>query len=138
LDDLKITDAIVVPADELHWSFSPAGGPGGQHANRSSTRAELRFSIVESRAFDDATRKRLVERLSADALVITSDESRSQWRNRQAARARLAESLRAALQPDPPERKPTRPSRKARLRRREEKRRRSLGKRLRRPPTLDD
>ncbi|MEN8113439.1 MAG: alternative ribosome rescue aminoacyl-tRNA hydrolase ArfB [Actinomycetota bacterium] len=138
MDELRVTDAITIPDGELHWTFSPSGGPGGQHANKASTRAELSFSVAESRAIDEETRAVLLRHLPDDPIVTTSDESRSQWRNRQIARKRLAERLREALRPDPAPRRPTKPSRAARKRRVNEKRRLSRKKQLRRRPTLDD
>ena len=139
MDDLRISDTISVPADELQWTFSPAGGPGGQHANRSSTRAELRFDVGASRAFDDETRRRLLDKVGDDSvMLVTVDETRSQWRNRQIARRRLGELLREALRPDPPKRKATKPSRAARRKRVDEKRSRSRTKSLRRAPGPDE
>jgi len=129
----------MIPAGELGWTFSPTGGPGGQHANRSSTRAELRFDISASRAFDDETRDRLLSRLAPDATVtVIVDETRSQWRNRQIARQRLADRIREVLKPDPPKRRPTKPSRAARSRRVDEKKARSRTKSLRKPPGSED
>jgi ribosome-associated protein len=139
VDDLKISDVITIPAGELGWTFSPAGGPGGQHANRSSTRAELRFDVGSSGAFDDETRDRLLDRLATDGTVtVIVDETRSQWRNRQIARQRLADRLKDVLKPDPPERRPTKPSRAARRRRTDEKKARSHTKSLRRSPGSED
>jgi len=139
VDDLKISETIMIPAGELGWTFSPTGGPGGQHANRSSTRAELRFDISASRAFDDETRDRLLSRLAPDATVtVIVDETRSQWRNRQIARQRLADRIREVLKPDPPKRRPTKPSRAARSRRVDEKKARSRTKSLRKPPGSED
>ena len=139
MDDLKISDAITIPAGELVWTFSPTGGPGGQHANRSSTRAELRFDVGASRAFDDETRQRVITRLATEGVVtVIVDETRSQWRNRQIARQRLADRIESALKPDPPRRRRTRPSRAARRRRIDEKRARSRTKSLRRRPASED
>lgn len=139
MDDLQVTDTITIPADELSWAFSPTGGPGGQHANRSSTRAELRFDVAASRAFDEPTRERLLEKLDGRSeIVVVADDTRSQWRNRQIARRRLVEGLGDALRPEPPKRRPTKPSRSARRRRVDEKRARSRTKALRRSPGTDD
>ncbi len=139
MDDLRVTETITIPDDELSWTFSPTGGPGGQHANRSSTRAELRFDVATSRAFDDDTRRRIVARLDGDTeMVVVADDSRSQWRNRQIARRRLAERLTEATRPDPPKRRPTKPSRSARRRPVDEKRARSRTKTLRKSPGTDD
>lgn len=139
MHDLRITGAIVIPNDELSWTFSPTGGPGGQHANRSNTRVELRFDVAASRAFDEPSRSRLLAKLGGRCeIVVVVDESRSQWRNRQIARRRLVEILDDALRPDPPKRRPTKPSRSARRRRVEGKRARSRTKALRRSPQVDD
>ncbi len=139
VDDLKISETITIPAGELGWTFSPTGGPGGQHANRSSTRAELRFDVVASRAFDDADRQRILSRLAAHGTVtVIVDETRSQWRNRQIARQRLADRIREALKPDPPRRRATKPSRAARRRRVDEKKARSRTKSLRKRPGAED
>lgn len=139
MDDLKISETITIPAGELNWTFSPTGGPGGQHANRSSTRAELRLEVGASRAFDDESRERLLARLATDGTItVIVDETRSQWRNRQIARQRLADRIRDVLRPDPPERRPTKPSRVARRRRAEDKKARSRTKSLRKPPGSED
>jgi ribosome-associated protein len=126
-----------IPDSELQWRFGPSGGPGGQHANRSSTRAELRFDVEASRAFDEAMQDRLVGRLGIE-VRITEDGSRSQATNRKRAVRRLNAVLEDAARPDPPKRHPTRPSRSARRRRLDEKRARSKTKKARKPPTSDD
>lgn len=137
MDDLRITDDISIPAGELEWRFDTSGGPGGQHANRSATRAELIFDLGSSGAFDDDVKQRMLAALQSDAvdgvLTVGEGSSRSQWRNRQKARARLAEMLREAMRPKS-RRKRTRPSRAAKRRRLRNKRRHSEKKRLRRPP----
>lgn len=137
MKDLRVNDRIVIPEGELHWSFSPSGGPGGQHANRASSRAQLRFDLRNSAAFDDATRDRVVEKLGnrvkGGIIVVSVDDSRSQWSNRQVAKKRLVELLGDGLRRDPPRRK-TKPSRSARRNRLETKRKRSETKRLRGRP----
>ena len=137
MDDLRVTDTITIPATELVWRFSAAGGPGGQHANRSATRAELIFEIGSSTTFDAETKQRLLANLGGRAaggiVTITERASRSQWRNRQRARKRLVELLNDAMRVEA-SRRPTRPSRAARRRRMDQKRRHSEKKRLRQPP----
>jgi ribosome-associated protein len=122
---------------ELHWTFGPSGGPGGQHANKSATRAELRFNIEASSAFDDPMRERLVGKLGID-VRITEDGSRSQATNRKRAVRKLNATLEDAARPDPPQRRSTKPSKSARYRRLNEKRARGETKQARKPPTLDD
>ena len=134
---LPVGSSVSIPETELGWRFSHAGGPGGQGVNTADSRVELVFDVAASSAFTPAQRDRVVERLSGrlvdGVLTIAAAEHRSQLRNRQAARVRLVAMLREALAPDPPPRRPTRPSRAARERRLADKRRRTLIKRLRRP-----
>ncbi len=126
-----------IPEAELQWRFDPSGGPGGQHANKTSTRAELTFSIETSRAFDEPMRDRLTKKLGVE-VRITEDGSRSQATNRKKAVRRLHATLEDAARPDPPKRRPTRPSRSARGRRLADKRARGEKKQRRRPPTSED
>jgi len=138
MDDLRVTDDLSIPADELDWTFLPSGGPGGQHANRSSSKVVLRFDVATSRAVDEETRRRLLDRLADPVLSVTVDDSRSQWRNRQIAKRRLRDRLQAALAPEAPRRRPTKPSRRVRQRRLDAKRARSQTKALRKPPDPGD
>ncbi len=121
----------------MGWRFSRASGPGGQGVNTTDSRVELIFDVAASAAFTPAQRDRILQRLSGrlidGVLTVVAAEYRSQLRNREAARARLAAMLRQALAPDPPTRRPTRPSRAARERRLADKRRRTVTKQLRRP-----
>lgn len=135
-DDLTINANLTVPGDELHEAFSTSGGPGGQHANRSSTRVELRWDVTASR-IDGVLRDRILRNLEDGVIVVAVSESRSQFRNRQIARRRLRDRIEVALQPPPPPRRATRPSRAARQRRLDEKKRRSLTKRRRRKPEIE-
>ncbi len=138
MDDLRVTDDLSIPADELDWTFLPSGGPGGQHANRSSSKVVLRFDVATSRAVDEETRRRLLDRLADPVLSVTVDDSRSQWRNRQIAKRRLRDRLQAALAPEAPRRRPTKPTRRVRQRRLDAKRARSQTKALRKPPDPGD
>jgi ribosome-associated protein len=140
-EPLRVIPGLVIPAEELHWRFDTSGGPGGQHANKSSTRVELAFDVAASPAVPEPLRAVLLERLggrlTAGVLHLVVSESRSQWRNRQIARRRLAAVLGEALRPRR-SRRPTRPTGAARLRRLAEKRRRGEAKRNRRPPDHGD
>lgn len=137
-DDLRVDSRHVIPEGELGWTFSPSGGPGGQHANRSNTRAILSFDVLASVAFSGVEKERLDLALPHNdgVLVVTVDESRSQWRNRQIARKRLADQIAEALRPRPT-RTATRVPRRAHERRLKEKRARAERKRDRRPPDPD-
>ncbi len=134
---LPVCGSVTIPEAELGWRFSRASGPGGQGVNTTDSRVELVFDLAGSSAFTPTQRIRLLQRLggrlNAGVLTIVAAEYRSQLRNRDAAKARLVATLRGALTPDPPPRRPTRPSRAARERRLADKRHRTLTKRLRRP-----
>lgn len=121
---------VTIPEDELTERFSRSSGPGGQSVNTSDTRAELRWDVARSAAVSGSRRERLLQglRLVDGVLVIVAAEHRSQWRNRQAARARLAATVAEALRPPPPTRHPTRPSRSAREARLANKKRRAQTK----------
>lgn len=139
-EELAVRGAVSIPETELRWRFSRSSGPGGQGVNTADSRVELLFDVTASSAFDEHQRARVLRRLSHrlvdGVLTVVASEHRSQLRNREAARTRLAAALRDALVPDPPPRCPTRPSRAARERRLREKQRRAATKRLRR--TTDD
>lgn len=130
-----MSSTLVLPLAELSWRFSRSGGPGGQHANTSDTRAEVRFDIVGSPSLGPRQRARLQERFGTEVRVVASDE-RSQARNRELALERLAERLADALRVSAP-RRPTKPSRASDRRRLEAKRRQSSRKADRRRPTPD-
>lgn len=133
---LTVNNQLVIPDGELHWRFTPSGGPGGQHANRSNTRVELVWAVAESAVLSPWQRQRLLERLGS-SVTVTADDERSQTRNRQIAADRLAERVRRALQVDKA-RRATRPSRGAKERRLQAKRSRGRDKQLRRRPGADD
>lgn len=134
--DLHVNDEIVIPESELTYRFSTSGGPGGQHANRSATRVDMTFDIADSPSIPEPSKSALVAALG-DRVTVSVDESRSQWRNRQLAKRRLADKLLKALKTQRV-RRPTRPKRSAKRKRMEGKRRRSEVKQLRRRPTSDD
>ncbi|RHZ99643.1 aminoacyl-tRNA hydrolase [Cereibacter sphaeroides] len=99
---LRITDQITLADWELTESFSRSSGPGGQNVNKVETAVELRFEAERSPHLSPAVKARL-KRLAGrrwtqeGAIVIRAEETRSQQRNRELARERLAEMVRAAL-----------------------------------------
>ncbi|HAM01446.1 MAG TPA: aminoacyl-tRNA hydrolase [Acidimicrobiaceae bacterium] len=126
---LHVTRALRIPFDELEWRFTTSGGPGGQHANRSSTRAEVRFDVAGSPSLGPRQRARLLERLGP-VVRVSAGEERSQARNRALALDRLAARLAEALRVER-SRVATRPTAAAAARRVDEKRRRGARKRER-------
>jgi ribosome-associated protein len=135
-DELRVTRTCSIPLSEIDWRFTPSGGPGGQHANRSNTRAEARFDIAGSPSLGPRQRARLLERLGEEVRVVADDE-RSQARNRSLALDRLRSKLAAALKQDKP-RHPTRPTKASQDQRIEAKRKRANLKRQRRRPQVAD
>lgn len=133
---LRVTRGLVIPAEELEWRFTTSGGPGGQHANKASTRAEVSFDVVASNSLGPRQRARLLERLGPTVRAAAGDE-RSQMRNRELALERLRTRLVEALRVERP-RVATAPSASARARRLTDKRRRATRKRERARPTTDD
>jgi ribosome-associated protein len=133
--DLPVNARVTIPGDELAERFSRSSGPGGQGVNTTDSRVELVWDLAASALQPellDRLRRRLGSRLTGDTLAVTASERRSQLRNREAARDRLAGLVARALQPPPPPRRATRPSRGATERRIESKKRRSATKRARR------
>jgi ribosome-associated protein len=142
-DVLDIGAERPLPVSELELRFTRSGGPGGQHVNTSSTRAELVFDVAGSTTLTDDERelalRRLRRRLDGDGrLRVVAQDERSQLRNRELATRRFVEIMRKALAPPAPPRRPTRPTRAAQERRIGEKRRAGEVKRLRRPPPADE
>ena len=119
---------------EIAFRFSRSSGPGGQHAQKSSTRAEALFDVEESAGLTDAERKRVLAKLGPVVRAVAQDE-RSQLRNRELATERILEQLREAVKVRR-KRRPTKPTAASKERRLEEKKRRGQTKRLR--GTFDD
>ena len=143
VQDLVVTNRIVIPAAELQWRFSRASGPGGQGVNTTDSRVELVWDLDASSVLGPFRKVLLKERLGSKiangCLRVVVAEERSQWQNRQKALHRMAELLREGLQPPPRSRKATRPGRGAVKRRLDTKKKRGDLKRQRRSrPSLDD
>lgn len=114
---------------EVAFRFSRSSGPGGQHAQKSSTRAEALFDVVESAGLTEAERRRVLDKLGPVVRSVAQDE-RSQLRNRELATDRVIEQLRDATRVQR-KRRATKPSKASQERRLDEKRRRGQTKRLR-------
>ncbi len=132
---MQITDRIAIEDWELTEQFVRASGPGGQNVNKVATAVELRFEAARSPNLPDPVKSRL-RRLAGrrwtkdGALVLQVDETRSQSRNREIARQRLAELIRAAAE-RPKRRIPTRPTLSSKKRRLSAKKARGTVKALR-------
>jgi ribosome-associated protein len=129
---------IVIPPEALEWQFARSAGPGGQHVNRTSSKAVLRFDVVGCPQLPEAVRQRLLtrerSRITVDGgLVIASQRHREQPRNVADCLAKLSAIIERAATPPKP-RKATRVPRAARAARLEAKKRRGTTKQLRRSP----
>jgi len=132
---IQITEDIAIADSEVGFTASRSSGPGGQNVNKVATRVTLRFDLEGSPHFSDEQkeliRERLATRISKDGILsVSAQRERRQSANREAARERLGELLRQALEVDP-ERRATRTPARVDRRRLEEKRKRSQLKRNR-------
>jgi ribosome-associated protein len=132
---------LVIPEAELAERFSRSSGPGGQSVNTTDSRVELSWDVGASAVLTDAQRARLLERLASrlvdGVLTIAASEQRSQFQNRAAARRRLQDLVADGLAPPSPARRATKPSRAAKARRVDDKRRHGELKATRRRPSFD-
>lgn len=138
-ETLSVKDGIEIPGHEMWFTASRAGGPGGQHVNKTSSRVSLFWDLGNTSALDAHQRARVMRRLGSRVtrdghVVVHVDETRSQHKNRETARERLAAMIREALSIRK-KRIPTRISDSQRRRRIEAKRRRGEKKRGRREPS---
>lgn len=131
---------ITALLSECTYQTAQSGGPGGQHANKVETQVTLRFSIPESEGLAPWQKERLIQqlqpRLTKDqVLLVNSNDTRSQHRNKELAQKRFLTLIRQALRP-PKVRKKTRPSRRANQKRLDAKKRRGDKKKWRKPPSF--
>lgn len=130
------------PENELEEHFVRAGGPGGQHVNRTETAVQLRYDVGASTFLHQAVKQRLLRLAGSRAdsngvITIVARDSRSQYRNRGEARRRLAELIEQASR-RPRKRVKTRPTRAAKKKRLRAKRHRAGLKQQRAKPSPDD
>ncbi len=135
-DAIRITHTVAIPRSELIVRATRSGGPGGQHVNTSSTRIEITWDVIRTRALSDDERTRVLARLGArvsdeGTVRVVASDSRSQRQNRERAETRLSDLIRRALAV-PKARKRTRVPRGAVEARLEDKRRLRERKRRRR------
>lgn len=127
---VDINERVSIPEEELIFTASRSGGPGGQHVNKVSTRITLWFDVAGSLSLPQEEKRlimrRLANRIGKDGVLrVTSQDTRSQAANREAAISRFVELMQAALKLQPA-RKKTRVSKAAKERRLAEKKRRGL------------
>ena len=138
---LSINDSLHIPTSELTLAFSRSSGPGGQNVNKTSTRVELSFDVINSSSLSEFQRERIIDRFchrlhKSGVLTVVSDRYRSQGRNRLDSERKLIELLQETLKPPPPKRRKTKPGRNARKRRLDSKKRQAEKKNSRRRPRI--
>lgn len=126
---------------EIKYSFIRSGGPGGQHANKVSSKAVLVFDIYHSQGLTDDEKRKLMKKLSGrlnkkQELILSSDETRSQHSNKQIVTDRLLSLLEEGLKKEK-KRIPSKVSRAERARRLDAKKKHSQRKSLRQKPKFD-
>ena len=127
---MPVARGVAIPLAEVELRASRSSGPGGQHANVTASRIEAVFDVAASRALFDEQKRRVMAR-AGPRIVAVAQDARSQSRNRELALERLRSRLESALHV-PRSRRATKPTRAARERRLEGKRRRGQTKRGRR------
>jgi ribosome-associated protein len=139
---LIVSPRLTIPEGELRWRFSRSSGPGGQSVNTADSRVELSFDVAGSPSLGPTYRTRALERLAGrltdGVITVAAETERSQLRNRELARDRLAALLASATAPPPPPRRATRATKASQQRRMDRKRKHGQNKRLRQAPSDRD
>src|SRR3954467_4644397 len=138
---LAVNESVSIPRSELDVRVSRSSGAGGQHVNKTSSRVEIFWNVLESRALDDAQRSRLREKLASrmtsdGSIRVVASDMRSQTRNRELAEERLADVVRRALI-IPRKRRATKPTKASKEARLDSKKRHSTKKAERRTRSFD-
>jgi ribosome-associated protein len=140
--DVEVRSDIVIPGHELQITSSRAGGPGGQHVNKTDSRITVRWNILTTEALNETQKSRVLAKLQSQLtsdgdFIVHSSEFRSQEQNRQAALVRLAEEIRQALYV-PKKRIPTKVSRAAKQNRLDSKSHAGAIKKMRSKKNFDN
>jgi ribosome-associated protein len=139
---LEVTATIRIPLDEFSWSFARSGGPGGQNVNKVASKAVLRWHFEGSPSVPDVVKARFRasfgNRITTEGeLVLSSESTRDQGRNREDCLEKLAAMLRTASRP-PKIRRATKPTKGSQRRRVADKKQNSATKAGRKSPKGDD
>mgnify|MGYP006300245575 FL=1 len=139
---IRVTRTFAIPERDFDEKFVTSPGPGGQNVNKVATAVQLRYDVDQASTLPQGVKERLKKLAhnqitNENELLIEDSEHRSQERNRNAAREKLASLVRQALHP-PKKRKTTRPTKASEERRLENKKIRSRKKRLRKSPPIPD
>ena len=131
----------VILQNELIFKAVRSSGPGGQHANKVSSKVQLIFDLENSKAFTEEERSLLYENLKSkltkeNSLIMTSEASRSQHKNKEIVIEKFDQMIKEALKV-PVKRKATKPKKSAVKKRLETKKKQALKKALRKDPRLD-
>ncbi len=134
-NDVVVNDHVVIPEQELEITTSRAGGPGGQHVNKTDSRITVRWNVYATMALNETQKARVIQNLQSQLttegdVMVHNSQSRSQLDNKEAALANLAALVRKALLV-PKRRKPTQASRSAKAARVDEKKHRGGIKQMR-------
>ena len=126
--NLRIKSNLEIPANEIKWRFSRSSGAGGQNVNKTDSRVEIVFSVLESKTLSPY-QKHMISmhsdvKLTNGCICIAVQDKRSQYQNRQLALTRLASTLRELLKPLPKKRRETIPTRSSQRKRVESKKKR--------------
>ena len=126
--DLKITNTLVIPSNEIKWRFSRSSGPGGQNVNKVESRVEIIFDLEDSKVLNDyqkeILKRNLKNKLVNNSLRLAVQEHRNQLLNRQLALMKFSSILKNALNNPFKLRKSTQPTKASQKKRVEVKKKR--------------